>query len=146
VKTMETAERVMRVLVVDDDEGMRSLLSVELADAGYSVLTASDGPEAVEILNAGRVDLLVTDYTMRQMNGLNLLWLSKLNFPEVPAVMMTGHADPVLTEAAHSCGALRVFRKPFPIEELLVLASQLRRAQQIPERVGASRSFGIREL
>jgi DNA-binding NtrC family response regulator len=137
---METADRAMRVLVVDDDKSVRSLLSVELAEAGYSVLTASDGLEAVEILNAGRVDLLITDYSMRQMNGLNLLWLTKLNFPELPAVMMTGHADPVLTEAAHACGALRIFQKPFPIGDLLVLASQFRRAPHSPEPAVANRT------
>ena len=114
------------VLVVDDAEQTRCLIADELREAGCRVSTASDGVEAVEILETERVDLLFTDCDMPRMNGLELIRWSRAHLPHVPAVLMTGHErDAVGAEAWH-CGALRILLKPFSIEHLLMLVRELR--------------------
>jgi CheY-like chemotaxis protein len=137
----EDEGREIRVLVVDDDEGVRLFLSVILSEEGCRVLSAPDGAEGQEILRIHPVDLLITDYNMPRMNGLDLISWSRLRLPEVPAVLVTGQEDPALEAAARACGALRVFLKPFPIEELLLLVGQLRRATRSFEYAAGSLSF-----
>ena len=121
------------VLVVDDDEDIRLLLSLVLSEERCRVLTASDGVEATERLHAEPVDLLITDYAMPRMNGLDLMRWTKACLPHVRVVLITGSDDPALAAAARECGALRVFLKPFPIEDLLFLAEEVRRAKPIRE-------------
>lgn len=131
-------ESGFRVLVVDDDEGVRLLLSVILSEEGCRVLCAPDGFEGREILKAYSVDLLITDYNMPRMNGLDLISWSRLRLPEVPAVLVTGQEDPALEAAARACGALRVFPKPLFLEELLLLVGQLRKATRSFELTASS--------
>ena len=124
---MEADGRELCVLAVDDDEGVRLLLSVVLTEEGCRVLTASDGVEAAEILKAEPVDLLITDYAMPRMNGLDLIRWTRACFRDVDTVLITGHDDPALMAEAGACGALRVFLKPFPIETIVSLAAEIRR-------------------
>jgi CheY-like chemotaxis protein len=128
---MEAEGREICVLAVDDDEGVRLLLSVVLTEERCRVLTASDGVEAAEILKAEPVDLLITDYAMPRMDGLELIRWTRACFRDVETVLITGHDDPALMNEAKSCGALRVFLKPFPIETLLSLAAEIRRTRPI---------------
>jgi two-component system, NtrC family, response regulator HydG len=114
------------VLVVDDSKQACSLIADELRDVGCRVWTASDGVEAVEILEAQRVDLLFTDCDMPRMNGLELIRWSRAHLPHVPTVLMTGHEREALGAEAWHCGALRILLKPFSIEHLLLLVRELR--------------------
>ena len=75
------------VLVVDDAEQTRRLIADELREAGCRVWTASNGVEAVEILEAQRVDVLFTDCDMPRMNGLELIRWSRAHLPHVPTVL-----------------------------------------------------------
>jgi CheY-like chemotaxis protein len=130
-----------RVLVVDDDEGVRLFLSLILSEEGCRVLSASDGVEGLEILRFHPVDLLITDYNMPRMNGLDLISWSRMRLPEVPAVLVTGQEDPALEAAARACGALRVFLKPLTLDELLLLIGQIRRATRSFEYAAGSLSL-----
>ncbi len=125
------------VLVVDDDEGVRSWLSVLLTEARCRVLTAPDGVEATSLLKTEAVDLLITDYAMPRMNGLDLTRWTRTCLPHVGVIVITGNNDPALAAAAHRAGALRVLLKPFPMEELLPLAEEIRQA--MPNRGPAAR-------
>jgi two-component system, NtrC family, response regulator AtoC len=143
MESTEDEGREIRVLVADDDEGVRLYLSVILSEEGCRVLSAPDGFEGWEILKTNPVDLLITDYKMPRMNGLDLISWSRLHLPEVPAVLMTGQEDPVLEAAARACGALRVFLKPLPLEELLLLIGRLRRATRSLELAAGSPSLSV---
>jgi DNA-binding response OmpR family regulator len=118
------------VLVVDDDEGVRYCLSVVLTETRYRVLTAADGVEAASILKSEPVDLLITDYVMPRMNGLDLIRWTRACLPHVGVIMITANDDPAVAAAARSCGALRVLLKPFPMEEILPLAEEIRQAMR----------------
>lgn len=105
-----------RVLVVDDDEHVRLLVTQALTKMGYGVLQAADGAEALEIIERDeRFDLLITDVVMPSMGGLELVRRVRGRHP-VPAVYMTGYVDLVLDESP----ALRplVLTKPFTLVEL----------------------------
>jgi DNA-binding response OmpR family regulator len=116
------------VLAVDDDRGIREFLDVMLTEENCRVFTAPDGAEAVKILEEERVDLLIADYMMPGMNGLELVRWCERRFPHVATVIITGHDPQTLTAEGTGCGELRVLRKPFSTEQLLALVEELREA------------------
>jgi CheY-like chemotaxis protein len=117
--------RGIRVLVVDDDAGVRLFLAEVLREASCQVLTASDGAEAAGVLAGERVDLLITDYDMPRMNGLDLIRWSQARLPHVPTVLITGHDPETVMGEGWKGGALRILVKPFTEEHLLLLVGEL---------------------
>ncbi|MCZ6782729.1 MAG: sigma-54 dependent transcriptional regulator [Proteobacteria bacterium] len=111
------AER-FRVLVIDDDPGIRELLEAQVSRLGYRVLSAPDGEAALEMLEESRPDLVTLDVILPGMGGLDTLRQIKQRLPEVPVVMLSGHGQaPVIVEAMR-LGASDFLRKPFEVEEL----------------------------
>ncbi|QJB58268.1 hybrid sensor histidine kinase/response regulator [Pseudodesulfovibrio sp. zrk46] len=82
-----------KVLLVDDEEGIRTVLSITVREAGYEVFTAANGIEALEILEKEDIPLVVTDIKMPGMDGLELLHRVKKDWPESEVIMITGHGD-----------------------------------------------------
>lgn len=123
---MEESWREPWVLLVDDAKQTLCLVAEELREAGCRVWTASDGVEAVEILETERVDIFFTDCDMPRMNGLELIRWSQAHLPHIPAVLMTGHERDAIGDEVWHCGALRILLKPFSIEHLLLLVKELR--------------------
>ncbi len=78
------------ILVVDDDPGMIRLLTRVLSAARYRVTAVLGGPAALAALGSERVDLLVTDYRMPDMNGRELITALRVERPELKALMVTG--------------------------------------------------------
>ena len=109
-----------RILVVDDEEPLRTLVARGLGMDGHSCLTAADGAEALDILLAeeGRFDLLLTDIRMPLMDGIALALAAKQRFPELTIMLMTGYAEQ--RERAKSLETIvaEVMAKPFTIAEL----------------------------
>lgn len=109
-----------RILVVDDEEPLRTLVARGLAMDGHSCLTAADGAEALDTLIAegGHFDLLLTDIRMPLMDGIALALAAKQAFPDLPIMLMTGYAEQ--RERARSLDAIveEVMTKPFTIAEL----------------------------
>lgn len=107
-----------KVLIVDDEPAVLFALSEALADRrrGTKVATAANGHEAVAILESEKVDLVVTDLRMPEMDGFELLAWLRRSFPHLPVVVMTGfHAE---TASRLDDGALEVLEKPFDVAEL----------------------------
>ncbi len=119
-----------RVLVVDDDEAIRIYLGEVLREAGCRVLTASDGIEAVEILGASPVDLLITDYNMPRMSGLELIRWCQAILPALPTVLISGQDPETVPVKGGRRAALRVLQKPFSEEHLLLMVGELSGAWQ----------------
>ena len=121
---MDVTEPVARqrahVLVVDDEYIVRRFASRVLADAGYSVATADDGAEALEVLRekGAAVDAVVSDIVMPRLNGVQLLEALAVSHPLVPVILMSGYAPTQLSERgiAAPCSVLS---KPFAPELLL---------------------------
>ncbi len=136
-------------LVCEDDKVQREVIAEILETAGYSILQAATGAEAIEQLQRENVDLLLTDMRMPNMSGLDLLRQAKKIRPEVEVVVMTAYATVQTAVAAMKEGAIDYLAKPFDKEQLLVVAAKAvergdlrRQNQQLRELVADSVSLG----
>jgi CheY-like chemotaxis protein len=82
-----------RILVVDDEEALRVVLSAELEGEGYQVTSAADGQEAINILTTKEFDLILLDIKMPNVDGFEVLKFVKERWPQTKVVMLTGFAD-----------------------------------------------------
>jgi DNA-binding NtrC family response regulator len=108
-----------RVLLVDDDPGVRSLLVRLLRAQGHETAEAESGVKALEFLEESNADLVVSDLRMPGMSGLALLELVKKRVPHVPIVLLTAYASPETTVDAVQLGAFDYLEKPFRNDVLL---------------------------
>ena len=108
------------VLVVDDDRGVRRLTARMLRLAGYKVLEAESGAEAMQVLESNpEISLLVTDIVMPEMHGLDLADRVRARLPNLRVVLMTGHALELTVELELRDSRLPVLLKPFTAQQLL---------------------------
>lgn len=101
------------ILVVDDEPPLRRMLRAHLEESGHQVYTASDGVEAIRLLAQHSIDLVLCDYKMPDIDGLQLLKQVKAKTPRLPVVMMTGYADDDCLDACLAGGAEDILVKPF---------------------------------
>jgi CheY-like chemotaxis protein len=105
------------VLVVDDDEGVRTTTASLLAELGYAVIDTEKGERALEILKANPgIKLMVADYAMPGMNGAELIARARQARPELKAIVVTGYAQGSELDRVLPVGA--VLRKPFSFADL----------------------------
>jgi DNA-binding response OmpR family regulator len=119
-----------RILVIDDDEPLRSVLCRALERAGYDALEAADGRAALEVLRLqdGRVDVIVTDIVMPDMEGIELIMSLRKTHPSLPVIAMSGggRSSPHgYLQIARGAGAVSVLAKPFEIQTLLTTVKAL---------------------
>ena len=108
------------VLVVDDDRGVLRLTSRMLRMAGYKVLEAGSGPEALGVLqHEPGIDLVLTDIVMPEMHGLELVDRALATTPDLRVLLMTGHALELTTQLGGRESHLPLLLKPFSAEQLL---------------------------
>jgi two-component system response regulator AtoC len=107
-----------RVLVIDDDPGIREYLQALASRQGYRVFAAVDGEEALEKLEETRPDIITLDAVLPGMDGLETLRLLKQRMPEVPVIMLSGHGQARTIVEAMRLGASDFLRKPFEVEEI----------------------------
>jgi DNA-binding response OmpR family regulator len=113
-----------RILVVDDEAGIRELLSKTLALADYDVEAAGDGRAAIERLRAGSYDLLVTDLKMPGMDGLSLIREARRLAPELPIIIITAFSTESSAIEAINLGVAGYLTKPFRIAKILSTAAK----------------------
>ena len=111
-----------RILVVDDDEAIRSWMGRLLGDAGYTVLTVSTVEEGKKVLAAEKPDLLITDVRMGAFNGLQLV---ATNPSPIPTIVVTGHDDPVVEADARRMGAEFLLKPVSPPDLVRLVATKL---------------------
>ncbi len=105
-------EKPIKILVVDDEEPVRGMLSVFLEGMGHSVATAANGFQALAMLQTGGYDIVVSDVTMPQMNGLQLLESIRKHYEGVLVILMSGGVKSHLEAEALSKGAYAFVSKP----------------------------------
>jgi signal transduction histidine kinase/ActR/RegA family two-component response regulator len=116
------AAAAIRLLLVDDEKLVRDVLAEQLKDEGMSILTASNGAEALALLDAGEaVDLLVSDFSMPGMDGLALIHAAQERQPNLPAVLLTGYSGDgvALALGSNVTGKIVLLRKPIRAEDLM---------------------------
>src|SRR5690606_30917278 len=109
-----------RMLVLDEDPGLRHYRGALAASRGYDVLTAATGEQALATLDRTRPDLITLDLVLPGMDGLETLRQIKERLPDVPVVMLSGHGQARNIVEAMKLGASDFLRKPFEVEELEV--------------------------
>ncbi|MDV3455829.1 PAS domain-containing protein [Sphingomonas sp. HF-S4] len=118
------AEGGETVLVVDDEESIRMLVTETLADLGYHALEAADGPSALKLLTTeSHIDLLVTDVGLPGMNGRQLADAIRSSRPDLKILFITGYAENAVLNHGHLEAGMHVITKPFAME---ALASRIR--------------------
>jgi two-component system chemotaxis response regulator CheY len=123
------------VLVVDDSAAMRALLGVALRQAGYAMVEARDGREALERLDAGAVDLVVSDCIMPVLDGLGLAreMRRRPGLAGVPIIMLTTESSADLIREGRASGVQAWMVKPFRVEQLVEAV-----VRYCPPDIGAS--------
>lgn len=112
-----------RVLIIDDNEDILYLAGTALMDRGYNVYTAADGFQGSEQMEKRRYDVVLVDYQMPRLNGLQFIEACRVKWPETPIILMSG--DDFLT---HHCdlvkGIYGYIAKPFELLRLIELVNQ----------------------
>lgn len=117
-------QKPARVLVVDDDQDARALLSSFLGWEGYEAITAMDGEEALNQVRTEHPDLILLDLQMEGMSGLQTIERLKQGRCQVPVVLLTGHAELLAPRQVACLGISGLIGKPFRGTELLSTISR----------------------
>lgn len=116
------------IMTVDDSASVRQMVSLTLKDAGYQVIEACDGQDAMSKLN-GPIDLIITDLNMPNMDGIALIRAVRAAAPYkfTPIVMLTTESQASKKDEGKAAGATGWIVKPFKPEQLLAVAKKLLR-------------------
>lgn len=111
-----------RILIIDDEEEMRSMLRQMLEQAGYDVQEAADGAQGIELCNATMPDLIITDIIMPEKEGVETIISLHRDEPDLPIIAISGGGRLAATDflsMAKKFGARHALSKPFRREQLL---------------------------
>jgi two-component system NtrC family response regulator len=123
------------ILVVDDDESLRRITQLQLQEAGYEVLTARNGEEALAIVQAEAPALVITDLKMPGVSGLDLLRKIRQSFPLTTVLMVTAFGTVQTAVEAMKAGAYDYLTKPIDHEELILLVGRALEHRDLVEEV-----------
>ena len=139
-------QKAVNVLVVDDDQSVRSMLSFVLGKDGYQVEEAHSGADALRKLKGRSYDLVISDIRMPDLNGIELLKKIKTHDPELPVIMITAYAATHDAIEAMKLGAEDYVTKPFNLEELkIIIAKSLHKKSIEQENVELRQKLSERE-
>ncbi len=113
-----------RILLVEDDQALVTLMTLELKRRGFSVEPAKSGAEGLKKLESSPYDLVVTDLKLGDLDGLEILAASKKLQPDAEVLMLTGHGSITVAVAAMKAGAFDFLAKPVEPEELSILLAK----------------------
>jgi DNA-binding NtrC family response regulator len=122
-----------RILVVEDDPGLRFTMTDTLEEAGFAVSCSDDGAEAIRLLGTETFDVVVTDLRLPGKDGLEILKEAKTKAPPPSVITMTGYGSIESAVAAMRLGAEDYLTKPFSMEEFLLLLARVLRVRLLEE-------------
>ncbi len=138
----------MRILIADDEKGIRLTLGDDLKDAGHEVVAVEDGREASRLINSEIFDCLITDIRMPGKNGIELLEDVKRVNPAIAVIVITGFGTIESAVEAMKIGAYDYILKPFPNEKIIALIEKIDNYNKLKEEnvrlrseLGAKYSF-----
>jgi CheY-like chemotaxis protein len=112
------------ILIADDESHILNVVSLKLRNAGFEVATAADGGEALAKARQLRPALLITDFHMPVMDGLELCRKLGADGQGTPAIMLTARSDQLSEEEMHGSGIVEVLSKPFSPRQLLAAVTR----------------------
>ncbi|UCE07955.1 MAG: sigma-54-dependent Fis family transcriptional regulator, partial [bacterium] len=124
-----------KILVVDDEKKICSILSQILSEEGYAIQTVGSGESAIEVVDSFRPDLILMDQNMPGMNGIETMVEIKNRHPEITVIILTAFGSIPLAVEAIKKGAYDYLSKPFDNDELLILAQRALEHHRLTEEV-----------
>jgi len=134
-------KKIGRVMVVDDEENIREVLSNFLSDLGYEVVVATDGQDALNKFHKGEYDLIVSDLLMPSIDGLELLKRIREIDKDVIFLMITGYPSIETAVEAIKKGAYDYITKPFHMEDVKLRIERAFEKKSLRERLHAVQGF-----
>ncbi len=130
-KALKT-EMKSRILVVDDEEFMRNFVTDFLSEAGHECVEADNGKKALEILENDKTgfDLVITDFTMPEMTGIELIEKLRMNYPNILVILSSGNIDVALEKEYKHLKIDAVLVKPYDLDDAMVVIDNLLKAVQ----------------
>jgi len=119
-----------KILIIDDDAGVRDSMQEFIKDSGYDIYTASSAEEALELLKSEIVDVVITDIMLTGMDGLELTDLIKHNY-DIDVIVMTGYSEKFSYEDAINKGASDLVFKPVRYRELMLRLKRVLKERQL---------------
>jgi CheY-like chemotaxis protein len=107
------------ILLVEDDPLLVTVLRELLEFGGHSVVTCGNGREAVQQLSMAQIDLVITDLSMPEMDGLELIKVLTFEWPDIKVIAMSGLLDTSFRRLTEMYGVDALLEKPFSLEEML---------------------------
>jgi len=134
-----------KILIVDDEESLRNFLNILFTKEGYNTSVASNGKEALKMLEKSSYDVILSDIKMSGVNGLELLEKIKEISPETEVVMMTAYGDTDTAVEAMKLGAYHYIQKPFKNEEIkLVVKKAFEKKNLVKENMVFKKEFKVK--
>jgi two-component system nitrogen regulation response regulator NtrX len=109
------------ILIIDDEQGIRTVLKDVLEDEGYNVLLAEDGYQGLSRLQTHPVDLVILDVWLPNMGGIDVLKKLKEDYPDIEVVIISGHANIDIAVKAVKMGAFDFLEKPLSLERVMTV-------------------------
>ena len=129
----EPSKSATRILVVDDDEMIRVLLTEVLREEGYTITNAANGRLAVELITSQEFDLIVTDIVMPEMGGVELIEITQRIAPDLPIVVITEYPSTEGVSQLVSMGVIDYIIKPFDASLIRVTIAKVLELQRVAD-------------
>ncbi len=114
-----------KVLIVDDQFGIRILLNEVLQKEGYQTLQAANGPQALALVEEHQPDLVLLDMKIPGMDGIEILKRMKMKDPMIRVMIMTAYGELDMIQEAMDLGAINHFAKPFDIADIRKVVKEI---------------------
>ena len=116
-----------KIMTVDDSTSMRQMVSFTLEQHGYDIIEAANGSEALEKLNKEKIDMLITDINMPELDGLDLVRRVRDNpaYKFLPIIILSNESQTVMKEEGKAAGATGWIVKPFRPEQLVAVVRKV---------------------
>lgn len=128
-------ENKMTILIIDDEQGIRDMVSYTLQKEGYIVLTVQSGEEGIEQVIKQKIDIVITDIKMPGMDGITVLGKIKEIKPEIEVIVATGYGTMETAIESLRKGAYDYINKPYNIDELLSLLSKINETKKLKHQI-----------
>ncbi len=112
------------VLLVDDDSSIRWVLSKALSNAGFKVVAADNGQDALHLLDKQLPKVMISDVQMPGMSGLELMETAKNRYPSLPVIIITANTDTQMAVESHQTGAFDYLPKPFDLNQAVSICQK----------------------